>query len=232
MEKDLRVWAQRIKDQISKEIVPITVIGNRGSGKTNLLYLVNLSVRPYAWHHGTDEHGNLLPTIKNKLAISVDADELFDKMLDSIKSGKSNSWTDEFEPYGYIILDDFDKLKGKKLSQEMLMSYLNKSLKPIVIASKNKIQGDGYIDELVDYFQSGITIQLDDPTKEEKLEHFLALLTLKELEIEEEALLWIKNQEFISYTAAHGYLRTLSVVSEQRPITYEVCVANASNYII
>ena len=132
----------------------------------------------------------------------------------------------------YAMRDDFDKLEGKKLSQEMLMGYLNKSLKPIVIASKNKIQGDGYIDELVDYFRSGITIQLDDPTKEEKLEHFVALLTLNELEIEKEALLWIKNQEFISYTAAQGYLRTLRVVSEQSPITYEVCVANASNYII
>ena len=232
MGKHLQNLAQRIKEQISKEIVPITVIGKRGTGKTSLLYLVNLSVRPYAWHHATDKHGNLLPTMKKRLAKSVAADELFEKMLDSIKSGKSNSWTNEFELYRYIIIDDFDKLEGKKLSQEMLMGYLNKSLKPIVIASKNKIQGDGYIDELVEYFRSGVTIQLDDPTKEEKLEHFVALLTLNELEIEKEALLWIKNQEFISYTAAQGYLRTLRVVSEQSPITYEVCVANASNYII
>lgn len=227
MGKYLQNLAQRIKEQISKEIVPITVIGKRGTGKTSLLWLVERSVRPTLWHHD-----GLTDKMKSKFAKKMDADELFEKMLDSIKSGKSNSWTNEFELYRYIIIDDFDKLEGKKLSQEMLMGYLNKSLKPIVIASKNKIQGDGYIDELVDYFRSGITIQLDDPTKEEKLEHFVALLTLNELEIEEEALLWIKNQEFISYTAAKGYLRTLKVVSEESPITYEVCVANASNYII
>ena len=226
MGKYLQNLAQRIKEQISKEIVPITVIGKRGTGKTSLLWLVERSVRPALWHHD-----GLTDKMKSKFAKQMDADELFEKMLDSIKSGKSNSWINEFELYRYIIIDDFDKLEGKKLSQEMLMGYLNKSLKPIVIASKNKIQGDGYIDELVDYFRSGITIQLDDPTKEEKLEHFVALLTLNELEIEEEALLWIKNQEFISYTAAKGYLRTLKIVSEESPITYEVCVANASNYI-
>ena len=227
MRKNLNILAQRIKDQISKGFAPITVTGSRGSGKTRLLWLVERSVRPALWHHD-----DMTDQMKSKLAKEMDAGELFEKMLDAIKSGKSNSWTNEFEPYMCIIIDNFDKLEGKKLSQEMLIDYLYKSLKPIVIASKCMIKGDGFIEELVDYFRGGITIQLNDPTKEEKLEHFEALLACMELEIEEEALLWIRNQEFISYTATHGYLRTLEVVSTQSPITYEICVANASNYII
>ena len=78
MGKYLQNLAQRIKEQISKEIVPITVIGKRGTGKTSLLWLVERSVRPALWHHD-----GLTDKMKSKFAKQMDADELFEKMLDS-----------------------------------------------------------------------------------------------------------------------------------------------------
>lgn len=232
MSKDLNALAEKIKENIDW-YSPVVVTGNIASGKTTFLTIFNRVVCPFVWPHGgVDEQGNLYPSMAKHFAKMIDAETLFQKMLDAISSGKCNTWKDVFAPYGYIVIDDFDRFKERFATQQMLFSYFSECNKPVIVASKDKIEGNGYIDELVDYFLSGAHIHLEDPTKEEKFEHFDSFRRLHKLEIEEEALSWLKTQEFRSFTAALGYFKTLKSASDHLPLTYETCVVNAKDFII
>ncbi len=232
MSKDLNALAEKTKENIDW-YSPVVVTGNIASGKTTFLMTFNRVVRPFAWHHGgVDERGNLYPSMAKRFAKMIDAEALFQEMLDAISSGNCNAWKDVFEPYGYIVIDDFDKFKERSAVQKMLFSYFSECNKPVIVASKDTIEGDGYIDELVDYFLSGVHIHLEDPTKEEKFEHFDCLRYLHELEIEEDALSWLKTQEFLLFTAVLGYLKTLKNASDNLSLTYETCVVNAKDFIL
>ena len=69
MSMDLSDLARKIKEKL-KDYYPIVITGNLGTGKSRLLWVVERSVRPYAWHHGgVDEHGNLYPKMKKRFAI-------------------------------------------------------------------------------------------------------------------------------------------------------------------
>ena len=232
MSKDLNALAKKIKENIHCSS-PVVVTGNIASGKTTFLMTFNRVVRPFAWHHDrVDEQGNLYPSMAKRFAKMIDAEALFQEMLDAIKSGNCNAWKHIFDPYGYIAIDDFDRFKDRSATQKMLFSYFSECNKPVIVASKDTIEGDGYIDELVDYFLSGVHIHLEDPTKEEKFEHFDSLRYLHKLEIEEYALSWLKTQEFLSFTAVRGYLKTLKNASDDSLLTYEICVANAKDFIL
>lgn len=163
MGKDFDALARKVKENI-KQYSTVLITGNIGLGKSELLSLLEKTIAQ------TDEvvgkHSDTctqMPQCSVKLA---DADVLGQYILKYVMCGKCNSWKDEFAPYKYIIIDDFEKLREKTTTQETLFSLFCRREKHIVIFSKDAIEGKGYIDEIVKYFRGGMHIHLDDPIVE------------------------------------------------------------------
>ena len=188
-------------------------------------------VRPYAWHHAFD--GNRL---NDKMAAKcpklISADELAKTIAEDIAKGREEDCKKEFDRHKYIVIEDFYKISGKTTTQEMLLDYFEKCEKPIIVTSTALIKGDGYSDDIIEFFSSTAHLHVEDPTKEEVLEFFFAVLSLVDkISIKEEAIAWIRQQEFFSRNAALGFRATLKLYNTGLPFTIEQCKKLSKGYI-
>ncbi len=210
---------------------PVVITGNTGSGKTTFLEVFYGKLRSIACHDSCDENKGMCDGTSDKCAKLINADKLFKTIIEAISNRKSDSWKEDFEPYGYIIIDDFDRLIGKSTTQDILFTYFRECNKPVIVAAKTPIEGSGYNEEIIDYFSNGTHIHIDDPKRAEKLNKLNKILESSDISIESEALSWIREREFISYSSVEGYVKTLHLFSADTPLTLEECREHAKVYI-
>jgi len=110
-----------------------------------------------------------------------------------------------------------------------LLDYLKQCNKPIIVTSKTLIEGNGYTEEIVEYFSGAAHLRVEDPTREEIVENFF--IRLDKISIEDEAIAWIKQQEFFSIRTANGFLQTLELHNTGKPFTLEECKKLSKGYI-
>ena len=160
------------------------------------------------------------------------ADELAKTIAEDIANGKEDSWKKEFDRHKYIVIEDFYKIAEKTTSQEILLDYLKNCNKPIIVTSKTLIGGNGYSDDVVEYFSEAAHLHVEDPTKEQILEDFFnGLDCLHKISLEDEAIAWIKQQEFFSIRTANGFRQTLKLHNTGKPFTLEECKKLSKGYI-
>ena len=203
---------------------PVVIIGNAGSGKTYFLEKFcekrNKFYKPAFGEWGKDEGTKIF-----------NADEICQKIIDSIAGGKCNSWRKIFVSVDVIIIDDFDRLAGKTTMQEMLFSYFLTCKKAIVVSSKSEIVGEGFSEELSSFLSTGAHIHIDDPDKESKFDFLVTGLCTAGIQIESEALEWLSNQNFISYAATKGYIKILQLFATDEPLSLANCIKCSKGYI-
>lgn len=203
---------------------PIVIIGNVGSGKTYFLEKYckkrNKFYKPAFGEWGECEGAKIF-----------NADEICQNIIDSIANGNGKSWSKIFAPIDVIIIDDFDRLAGKTTTQEMLFSYFLACNKAIIVAAKSEIVGEGFAEEISSFLSTGAHIYIDDPDKGTKLEFLLTNLCAMGINVEDEALLWLSKQNFISYAATKGFVKTLRLFTTDEPLSLSDCIKYSKDYI-
>lgn len=94
---------------------------------------------------------------------------------------------------------------------ELLASNIDKIATPVLIIS------------------GAAHLHVEDPTREEIVENFFD--RLDKISIEDEAIAWIKQQEFFSIRTANGFLQTLKLHNTGKPFTLEECKKLSKGYI-
>ena len=203
---------------------PITIIGNVGSGKTYFLEKYRAQRQNfYKPAFGEWEEG--------EGAKIFNADEICKALHSSFTSDNESAWIKMFDSVDVIIIDDFNKLYGKTTVQKMLFSYFLTCQKAIIVSSKTEIVGKGFSEELSSFLSTGAHIYIEDPDKEAKLDFLLTGLCTSGIQIESEAFEWLSNQNFISYAATKGYVKTLQLFATEEAISFADCVKCSKGYI-
>ena len=136
-----------------------------------------------------------------------------------------------FDPVDVIIIDNIQRLAGKTTIQQLLFSYFLTCNKAIIITSNSELNKKDFSEELISFLSTGAHIYIDDPDKESKLEFLVTSLCAANMEVENEALLWLSNQNFISYAAIKGFVKTLNLFSTNGTLSIADCIKCSKGYI-
>ena len=203
---------------------PVLIIGNVGCGKTYFLEKYrakrNIVYKP-AFGEWSDNEG----------AKIFNAEEICKNIIEAIYKSKENSWKEMFDPVDVIIIDDIQRLAGKTTIQQLLFSYFLTCNKAIIITSNSELNKKDFSEELISFLSTGAHIYIDDPDKESKLEFLVTSLCAANMEVENEALLWLSNQNFISYAAIKGFVKTLNLFSTNGTLSIADCIKCSKGYI-
>ena len=205
------------------EFSPVVISGNSGNGKSTFLHKFCERRRElYEPSFSKWKNGEYMKIIKSE--------ELIESIAKSI-SADNKSWRDKFIDDDVIVIDDFELLSGKLGTQEELFSYFIVCNKAIVIATSTKIRPPSFITGLSSFFSSGVHIHIEDPDKDTKLDFLTYQLATNNLFVDEDALLWLTEQNFASFAAIKGFIKTLRFFKTDRAYTLEECKRLVKSYI-
>ena len=205
------------------EFSPVVVSGNSGNGKSRFLEKFCKRRRElYEPSFSKWKNGEYMRIIKSE--------ELIESIEKSI-SANNKSWRKKFIDDDVIVIDDFDLFVGKLGIQEELFSYFIVCNKGIVIATSAKIRRPHFIARLSSFFSTGVHIHIEDPDKVLKLDFLTYQLAINNLFVDEDALFWLTNQNFASFAAIKGFIKTLRFFKTDRSYTLEDCKRLVKDYI-
>ena len=85
--------------------------------------------------------------------------------------------------------------------------------------------------ELVSFFSSGVHVRVEAPDEESMLDFLTNQLAINEIMTTEDALLWLTEQNFASFAAIKGFIKTLRFFKTDRAYTLEECKRLVKSYI-
>ena len=205
------------------EFSPVVISGNSGNGKSTFLHKFCERRRElYEPSFSKWKNGEYMKIIKSE--------ELIESIAKSI-SADNKSWRDKFIDDDVIVIDDFELFAAKLQTQKELFSYFIVCNKAIVIATSCEIRTPRFCSGLSSFFSSGIHIHIEDPDKDSKLDFFAHQLAVNNLSVDEDALLWLTEQNFASFAAIKGFIKTLRFFKTDSAYTLEDCKRLVKSYI-
>lgn len=206
------------------EFSPVVVSGNSGNGKSRFLEKFCKRRRElYEPSFSKWKNGEYMRIIKSE--------ELIESIVKSISADNNKSWREKFIDDDVIVIDDFELLSGKLHTQEELFSYFIVCNKAIVIATSSEIRTPSFCSGLSSFFSSGVHIHLEDPDKDSKFDFLTYQFAVNNLYIDDDALLWLTEQNFASFAAIKGFIKTLRFFKTDKTYTLEDCKRLAKSYI-
>lgn len=218
-DKEIALLAMRPHD-----FSPVDIIGKTGNGKST--FLENFAKRRRTFYKPAFSDWK-----KDECIKIFNAREIAKSIIESISNRDPEAWRNLFLAYDVVAIDDFDVFAGRPSMQEELFSYFLVCNKAIIVTTASEIRVPDFSDALVSFFSSGAHIHLEDPDKKSKLEVLQDQLSLQTFTVTEDALLWLAEQEFISFASIKGFIKTLQLFETDTAYTLEDCKRLAKSYI-
>ena len=191
---------------------PLMVYGGVGLGKTHLIQSI----------------GNKISKNNQKSVYYVTSEKFANQFIDSLKENKLKDFTKFYVNIDCLIIDDVQFFRGKEKTQEVffhIFNQLNLNNKQIILSADNSpINMDGLEQRLISRFKSGLTVELEKPEFETRLNILNAKIKNENIKIPEEVIHYIAVQVDTNIRELEGVLISLLAHSTitKKPIDVEL----------
>ncbi|PDH40921.1 MAG: chromosomal replication initiator protein DnaA [Rhodothermaeota bacterium MED-G19] len=176
---------------------PLMIYGGVGLGKTHLLQSI----------------GNKISNKSNLSVYYVTSEKFARQFVDALKENKLKEFTNFYSNIECLIIDDVQFFKGKVKTQEVffhIFNQLNLNRKQIILAAdKSPVELDGLTNRLISRFKSGLTVELEKPDYETRLDILNHKIKEEGINIEKEIVQFIALQVDTNIRELEGVLISL-----------------------
>ena len=173
------------------------VYGGVGLGKTHLIQSI----------------GNKIINKSNSSVYYVTSEKFANQFIDSLKENKLKDLINFYVNIDCLIIDDIQFFKGKDKTQEVffhIFNQLNLNNKQIILAAdKSPVELDGLEKRLVSRFKSGLTVELEKPDYQTRLDILNYKIQHDNLSINKEIAEYIAFQVDTNIRELEGVLVSL-----------------------
>ena len=176
---------------------PLMIYGGVGLGKTHLIQSI----------------GNKISKDNQKSVYYVTSEKFANQFIDSLRENKLKDFTKFYINVDCLIIDDVQFFKGKEKTQEVffhIFNQLNLNNKQIILsADKSPLSLDGLEQRLISRFKSGLTVELEKPDYDTRLNILKAKIKNENIKISEEIVNYIAVQVDTNIRELEGVLISL-----------------------
>ena len=173
------------------------IYGGVGLGKTHLIQSI----------------GNKISKDNQKSVYYVTSEKFANQFIDSLRENKLKDFTKFYINIDCLIIDDVQFFKGKEKTQEVffhIFNQLNLNNKQIILsADKSPLSLDGLEQRLISRFKSGLTVELEKPDYDTRLNILKAKIKNENIKISEEIVNYIAIQVDTNIRELEGVLISL-----------------------
>ena len=173
------------------------IYGGVGLGKTHLIQSI----------------GNKISKDNQKSVYYVTSEKFANQFIDSLRENKLKDFTKFYINVDCLIIDDVQFFKGKEKTQEVffhIFNQLNLNNKQIILsADKSPLSLDGLEQRLISRFKSGLTVELEKPDYDTRLNILKAKIKNENIKISEEIVNYIAVQVDTNIRELEGVLISL-----------------------
>ena len=176
---------------------PLMIYGGVGLGKTHLIQSI----------------GNKISKDNQKSVYYVTSEKFANQFIDSLRENKLKDFTKFYINVDCLIIDDVQFFKGKEKTQEVFFHIFNQlslNNKQIILsADKSPLSLDGLEQRLISRFKSGLTVELEKPDYDTRLNILKAKIKNENIKISEEIVNYIAIQVDTNIRELEGVLISL-----------------------
>ena len=176
---------------------PLMIYGGVGLGKTHLLQSI----------------GNKISKNSNLSVYYITSEKFASQFIDALKENKLKDFTTFYSNIECLIIDDVQFFKGKVKTQEVffhIFNQLNLNRKQIILAAdKSPVELEGLTSRLISRFKSGLTVELEKPDYETRLDILNHKIKEEGLTIEKDIVEFIAFQVDTNIRELEGVLISL-----------------------
>ena len=176
---------------------PLMIYGGVGLGKTHLLQSI----------------GNKISKNSNLSVYYITSEKFASQFIDALKENKLKGFTTFYSNIECLIIDDVQFFKGKVKTQEVffhIFNQLNLNRKQIILAAdKSPVELEGLTSRLISRFKSGLTVELEKPDYETRLDILNHKIKEEGLTIEKDIVDFIAFQVDTNIRELEGVLISL-----------------------
>jgi chromosomal replication initiator protein DnaA len=208
---------------------PLFIYGDSGLGKTHLMYAIGNYIKK---NH------------PDKYILYIPASELIDKFTSASKNRNIDDLKLQFTNIDVLLVDDIQYLAKKEKTNEFFFQIYNSLVnnrKQIVLTSdKPPLELDGIEERLISRFSSGLSVTINSPEFETRLEILKMKLNTQNNDTsslcDEESLSYIATNCTGDVRALEGMLNRLMYYSinfgDGKNITYDLTVEALKDVIV
>ncbi len=185
---------------------PLMVYGGVGLGKTHLIQSI----------------GNKISKKLESAVYYVTSEKFANQFIDALKENRLKDFIHFYSNIDCLIIDDVQFFKGKEKTQEVffhIFNQLNLNGKQIILAAdKSPVELDGLTKRLVSRFKSGLTVELEKPDYQTRLDILNHKIKNEQLKIDSEVVEYIAFQVDTNIRELEGVLISIlahSTISKQ-----------------
>ncbi|RPG64654.1 MAG: chromosomal replication initiator protein DnaA [Flammeovirgaceae bacterium TMED290] len=173
---------------------PLMIYGGVGLGKTHLIQSI----------------GNKISKDNQKSVYYVTSEKFANQFIDSLRENKLKDFTKFYINIDCLIIDDVQFFKGKEKTQEVFFHVFNqlslKNKQIILSADKSPLNLDGLEQRLISRFKSGLTVELEKPDYDTRLNILKSKINNENIKISEEIINYIAIQVDTNIRELEGVL--------------------------
>lgn len=194
---------------------PLMIFGGTGLGKTHLIQAI----------------GNKIKKNNNESIYYVTSEKFATQFINSLKENKLKDFTKFYSNIDVLIIDDVQFFSGKTKTQEVffhIFNQLNLNQKQIVIsADKSPLELDGLEERLVSRFKSGLTVELEKPNYNTRLDILKFKVEKDNLSIPEDVIEYIAYEVDSNIREIEGVLISLMAHSTISKVEIDLSLAKS-----